>query len=353
MAGGAASHWQLDFKLALLRNTFLLAHQPTGLELNPQRGSVGYETFVHLNGRTQQHLAFKTMVDHVAHTDHLRYRPQGFARLQALGQGPVQLRGQTAVTRIQPIGVPARLVLQQQAQAQRFTRLQALWRMGHQLGTNLGGGDHAGGGHLGKAVAQAQADQSKKTKQVSIHRSHVTQALKMQRMKVFPRYWADCISTDFAELDAAQAVAVLPLGATEQHGPHLPLSVDTDLVNAMLASTLGHLQPADQVLVLPTQSVGLSSEHLAYDGTLSFSPASVIEQWCALGESVARVGVKKLLLFNAHGGNVGLMDVVARELRGHCGLTVFSSNWYQLPLGEALNAFDAHEQRFGVHGGDM
>ena len=175
----------------------------------------------------------------------------------------------------------------------------------------------------------------------------------MRRMKVFPRYWADCITTDFAELDAAQAVAVLPLGATEQHGPHLPLSVDTDLVNAMVAAALGYLQPADQVLVLPTQSVGLSSEHLAYDGTLSFSPASVIEQWCALGESVARVGVKKLLVFNAHGGNVGLMDVVARELRGHCGLTVFSSNWYQLPLGEALSAFDAHEQRFGVHGGDM
>ena len=175
----------------------------------------------------------------------------------------------------------------------------------------------------------------------------------MQHMKVFPRYWADCISSDLAELDAQRAVAVLPLGATEQHGPHLPLSVDTDLVNAMVAAALAHLDPADQVLVLPTQSVGLSSEHMAYDGTLSFSPTSVIEQWCALGESVARVGVKKLLLFNAHGGNVGLMDVVARELRGHCGLTVFSSNWHQLPLGEALNAFDAHEQRFGVHGGDM
>ena len=175
----------------------------------------------------------------------------------------------------------------------------------------------------------------------------------MRHMKVFPRHWADCNTTDFAELDAAQAVAVLPLGATEQHGPHLPLSVDTDLVNAMLAAALVHLQPSDQVLLLPTQSVGLSSEHLAYDGTMSFSPASVIEQWCSLGESVARAGLKKLLLFNAHGGNVGLMDVVARELRGHCGLTVFSSNWYQLPLGEALQAFDAHEQRFGVHGGDM
>ena len=175
----------------------------------------------------------------------------------------------------------------------------------------------------------------------------------MRRMKVFPRHWADCNTTDFAELDAGRAVAVLPLGATEQHGPHLPLSVDTDLVNAMVNAALAQLQPDDQVLVLPTQSVGLSSEHVAYDGTLSFSPASVIEQWCALGESVARAGLKKLLLFNAHGGNAALMDVVARELRGHCGLTVFSSNWYQLPLGEALAAFDAHEQRFGVHGGDM
>ena len=113
----------------------------------------------------------------------------------------------------------------------------------------------------------------------------------MRRMKVFPRHWADCNTTDFAELDPQQAVAVLPLGATEQHGPHLPLSVDTDLVNAMVQAALLHLQPADQVLVLPTQSVGLSSEHLAYDGTLSLSPAAVIEQWCALGESVARVGL--------------------------------------------------------------
>ena len=175
----------------------------------------------------------------------------------------------------------------------------------------------------------------------------------MLRMKDIPRHWADCNTTDFAELDAAHTVAVLPMGATEQHGPHLPLSVDTDLVNAMLAAAMSHLQPSDPVLLLPTQTVGLSSEHSAYDGTLSFSPASVIEQWCSLGESVARTGIKKLLLFNAHGGNVALMDVVARELRGHCGLTVFSSSWYQLPLGEALQAFDAHEQRFGVHGGDI
>jgi creatinine amidohydrolase len=172
-------------------------------------------------------------------------------------------------------------------------------------------------------------------------------------MKALPRYWADCVSTDFSELDPQHTVAVLPLGATEQHGPHLPLSVDTDLVNAMVSAALAHLQAADPVLVLPTQSVGLSSEHLAYDGTLSLSPSQLISQWCEVGEGVARAGIKKLLLLNAHGGNAGLMDVVARELRGHCGLTVFSSHWYQLPLGPAGEAFGAHEQRFGVHGGDM
>jgi len=172
-------------------------------------------------------------------------------------------------------------------------------------------------------------------------------------MKVLPRYWADCVSTDFSDMDLLRTVAVLPLGATEQHGPHLPLSVDTDLVNAMLGAALAHLQDNDPVLLLPTQSVGLSSEHVAYDGTLSLSPAHLISQWCDIGEGVARTGIKKLLMFNAHGGNAGLMDVVARELRGHCGLTVFSCHWYQLPLGAAWDAFGEHEHRFGVHGGDI
>ena len=175
----------------------------------------------------------------------------------------------------------------------------------------------------------------------------------MVRMKVFPRYWADCISTDFSEMDPMRAVALLPLGATEQHGPHLPLSVDTDLVNAMVGAALGHLQPADPVLVLPTQSLGLSTEHMAYEGTLSVSPAELISLWCEIGQGVARAGIKKLLMFNAHGGNAGVMDVVSRELRGHAGLTVFSSHWYQLPLGAAWDVFGEHEQRFGVHGGDI
>ena len=165
--------------------------------------------------------------------------------------------------------------------------------------------------------------------------------------------WADLRTTDFAHLDPQRAVAVLPLGATEQHGPHLPLSVDTVLVDGVVSEALTHLTSSDPVWVLPTLPVGLSTEHTAFAGTLSLSSQTALALWLDIGASVARAGVRKLLLFNAHGGHVGLMDVVARELRGQHGLTVFGSSWYQLPLAASMQAFSAHEQRFGVHGGDV
>ena len=166
--------------------------------------------------------------------------------------------------------------------------------------------------------------------------------------------WADLNTLDFAALDPARTVAVLPLGATEQHGPHLPLSVDTVLVEGVVNAALTHLSATDPVLVLPTQTVGLSTEHTAFAGTLHLSPQTLIQVWCDIGASVARAGVKKLLMFNAHGGNVGLMDVVARELRAQHGLIVYSSSWYNLPLDAAvMGQFSADEHRFGIHAGDI
>jgi creatinine amidohydrolase len=166
--------------------------------------------------------------------------------------------------------------------------------------------------------------------------------------------WAELNTRDFAALDPARAVAVLPLGATEQHGPHLPLSVDTVLVEGVVNAALSHLAPTDPVLVLPTQTLGLSTEHTAFAGTLHVSPQTLIQLWCDIGASVARAGVKKLLMFNAHGGNVGLMDVVAREMRAQHGLIVYSSSWYNLPLDAAvMGQFSPDEHRFGVHAGDI
>lgn len=172
------------------------------------------------------------------------------------------------------------------------------------------------------------------------------------------RYWADLSTRDFAALTQHPArdrvVAVLPVAATEQHGPHLPLSVDTDLVDAVVGAALPLLAPDLPVLVLPTQAVGKSNEHARFPGTLSLSADTTIRLWTDIGEGVARAGVRKLLLFNSHGGQVSIMDIVARELRCRCDLLAYSASWYSLPLPDAvMGAFSAEEHRFGIHAGDI
>jgi creatinine amidohydrolase len=180
-------------------------------------------------------------------------------------------------------------------------------------------------------------------------------------MSLNTHFWSDLNTHDFAGMDKSRAVAVLPLAATEQHGPHLPLSVDTDIVNAVIARSVSVLQTKASslpVYFLPTQAVGLSPEHAAFAGTLTLKPETLIRLWTDIAESVKAAGIHKLVLFNAHGGHVGAMDVVARDLRARLGMLVYCVNWYQLPLldaqGQDLNAlFSDHEHRFGVHAGDV
>ncbi|WHZ09572.1 MAG: Creatinine amidohydrolase [Burkholderiaceae bacterium] len=168
------------------------------------------------------------------------------------------------------------------------------------------------------------------------------------------RYWADLCTRDFAQLDPERCVAVLPVAATEQHGPHLPLCVDQALVDGVIAAALPRLPAELPVLLLPTQAVGYSPEHQAYAGTLTLPAATVAATWIGLGQCVARAGVRKLLLFNAHGGQVSLMDIVARELRVGCNMLVYRSSWFDLPLGAAVEKLiSADEQRFGVHAGQV
>jgi creatinine amidohydrolase len=168
------------------------------------------------------------------------------------------------------------------------------------------------------------------------------------------RFWADLATTDFAALDPATTVAVLPVGATEQHGPHLPLRVDQCLVDGIVTQALAQLPTEVPVLVLPTQQVGYSPEHAQFPGTLTLPAETVVATWVALGECVARAGVRKLLLFNSHGGQASLLDVVARELRVRSSLIVYGCSWWNLPLGDEVNGrFSADEHRFGVHGGQI
>ncbi len=172
------------------------------------------------------------------------------------------------------------------------------------------------------------------------------------------RFWADLGTRDFARLDPARTIAVLPVAATEQHGPHLPLSVDTVLVDGIVDASLPHLPADSSVLFLPTQAVGLSPEHARFPGTLTLKAETVLRLWTDIGESVAAAGVRKLLLFNSHGGQVSVLDLVARDLRARLNLLVYSCSWFTLPLhdakGQDLHAlFSAEEHRFGIHGGEI
>ncbi len=171
-------------------------------------------------------------------------------------------------------------------------------------------------------------------------------------MRMNARCWADLTTRDFATLDPNTTVAVLPVAAIEQHGPHLPLAVDTLLVDGIVRATLPLLAPELPVLILPTQAIGLSPEHERFAGTLTLSPQTLLALWCEIGECVAKSGVRKLLFLNAHGGQVSATDIAARLLRARCELIAYSTSWFNLPIQSVLDAaFNAEEQRFGVHGG--
>jgi creatinine amidohydrolase len=177
-------------------------------------------------------------------------------------------------------------------------------------------------------------------------------------MQLTSHFWSDLTTRQFDQLAAspsiAQVVAVLPVAATEQHGPHLPVSVDTALVDGVVKSSLLHLSADLPVLFLPTQQIGKSNEHIRFPGTLTLSAQTTISLWMDIGRSVARSGIKKLLLLNSHGGQASIMDIVARDLRTECDLVVYSANWYNLPLGDAvMGLFPAEEHRFGIHAGDI
>ena len=176
------------------------------------------------------------------------------------------------------------------------------------------------------------------------------------------RFWADWTTRDFSACQAdgsvAELVAVLPVAATEQHGPHLPLRVDAALVDGIVQAALPHLSADTPALFLPTQAVGYSPEHAAFAGTLTLKAETVMRLWTELAECVAAIGVRKLVLFNAHGGQAGLLDIVARDWRARLNLLVYSVNWYGLPLRDSAGAdvnalFGAHEHRFGIHAGDV
>jgi creatinine amidohydrolase len=163
--------------------------------------------------------------------------------------------------------------------------------------------------------------------------------------------WQEMTTVDFATSDTSRWIAVLPVCAIEQHGPHLPVATDTAIGEGLIAAMLKKLPTHLPVTVLPTQAIGKSNEHIHSPGTLTLSYETLARVLTDIGESVARAGVKKLVLANSHGGNIAVNDIVARELRIKYDMLCVSASWARLGMPAGL--FTDFENQFGIHGGEM
>ena len=163
------------------------------------------------------------------------------------------------------------------------------------------------------------------------------------------RLWTELTTADLAAADMASVVSVLPVAATEQHGPHLPLGTDTFIMEGYLHAVLERLPTDLPAVILPVQAIGCSVEHIDFPGTLSLPARTALEAWSGLVAQVAKAGCRKLVILNSHGGNSPVLDILAHEMRASHGLLVVLASWQRFGYPDGL--FAEAELRHGIHGG--
>lgn len=168
-------------------------------------------------------------------------------------------------------------------------------------------------------------------------------------MSTIPR-WEALTTLEMEAWIRRDPVVVLPLAAVEQHGPHLPLSTDVDIGRGILEAACGALPQDFPVRVLPPLVVGASPEHEGFAGTLSLEPELLSAVVGSLGRGVARQGLRRLVLFNSHGGNRHVVDAAGLRLRKDHGLLVVKAHWFRFPRATGVD-FPEAEWRHGLHGG--
>jgi len=171
-------------------------------------------------------------------------------------------------------------------------------------------------------------------------------------MPMLPRrFWSEMTTRDFADSHTSEWIAVLPVAAIEQHGPHLPVYTDTCIAEGMIRRAIELMPDELPVTFLPVQAVGKSNEHISSPGTLTTTWETATKLWLDIGDSVRRAGVDKLIVVNSHGGNVPMVDIVARELRVRHDMLVVATAWSRFGHPEGLPA--GEEGLYGIHGGDI
>ncbi|KHF41211.1 creatininase family protein [Halalkalibacter okhensis] len=157
---------------------------------------------------------------------------------------------------------------------------------------------------------------------------------------------------EIGELEKENGLIVLPIGAVEQHGPHLPVYTDTLIAEGILAASFNQLAIENNVWMLPPLAYGKSTEHLGHPGTITLSATTLQQVIIDIGKSVQVSGFRRIVLFNTHGGNIDLLNMIARELRIETGMMVFRMNAMDFK-SQLTELFSEKELTDGIHGGDV
>lgn len=168
--------------------------------------------------------------------------------------------------------------------------------------------------------------------------------------------WDQCFFPRLSKLEAAQlpkdtTLLVLPVGAIEQHGPHMPVFTDTLIAETFLTAAFEQLPDDANIWLLPAIPYGKSTEHLGHAGTISLSATTLMAVVLDIAKSIRASGFRKLVIVNSHGGNADLLNMMAREIRIETGLAVFRLD--PGGLGGADEWITPLEKQYGIHAGDM
>ena len=164
------------------------------------------------------------------------------------------------------------------------------------------------------------------------------------------RFLPRLTTEEVKELRKDDALVILPIGAVEQHGPHLPIYTDTLIGEGLLNKAFELLDEDENIWVLPPLPYGKSTEHLGMPGTMTLLATTLQAVVMDIAKSVHASGFKRFLLFNTHGGNHDLLNMISREIRIETGMMVFRLN----PGSPKTNSvITEQEQKYGIHGGDV
>jgi creatinine amidohydrolase len=149
----------------------------------------------------------------------------------------------------------------------------------------------------------------------------------------------------------SRTIAILPLGAHEYHGPHLPLDTDTLIAKAVASRLRQALPDSLDVIFLEPEPVGYSPEHLDRPGTQSLGYHEAIERWLGIAGDLSSRGIRKLVLLNAHGGNSPLLAIAAMEARLRFDMLCVATSWTRFGVPEGV--ISPEDKAIDIHGGDI